>query len=383
MKAHFFLPAVVIMVIIALFTAWALLSSKYDSPQNAAKAIGTKQAALINAYLQGSEAQTYLDIATPHALDYAISEMADNGGIMPGEDGGGSPCGEYMYNLWNGQGNDCTPDIPTSLAEFFNNALDPFLSNHKRLISLSDPFITFTLQKISELPAQYRIFATAIQPLIIPLGAGKLEQSLRYISSSLTEAIAIYCPTDNELVPIENVRCTAGADGCRVLPEVEKKIQETAQLLKEQGLPNGQTYELVIVSGFRSLEKQKSIWRSYCPNEPFTGRCSGVAQPRCGTPDRPITAPHMTGGAIDIALYDASDHEVNLGPRGASYTYAKYSFTDEQCALQNQLEDFMCDIGWVRYGEEWWHFEYGTRMWDSARKQNLCEQGRIGRCGAG
>lgn len=130
----------------------------------------------------------------------------------------------------------------------------------------------------------------------------------------------------------------------KLLPETYQALLNAQNLAKQAGK------SIYITSAFRSLSHQKKLWeRAVKKYGSESAAARYVARPRCG-------APHLTGGAVDVCLAGTS----SCGQISAKY--AKYS-SDDIVALQN----FMTQAGFVRYCGEWWHFEYGTKRWESGK----------------
>jgi D-alanyl-D-alanine dipeptidase len=370
-KGHFFLPVVTIIVIVALVTAWVLLAHKYDSAKNLSSALGTKQSTLIAAYNIGREAQVYLDLATPYALQYAIQIMAENGGIISDTEGP-SPCGNYMYNVWNGNGNDCSPDVNLTLALAFNQQAYPFFNAHPFLNSLLDPFQALHLQQLTPLvfsnysQEQYRIYAETVTPLKIPIGQGAYFVNIA--SSGLPPSKDVYtdCPNVDQLVSLTSLGLHCKSANCKLRSEAAQRLKETNERLMTVGI-NGRSYQLYITDSFRTYDEQLALWYRYCPSRDKVACRNVVSYPDCGSA-------HMAGGAVDIKLMDLSGNVLSeTGCSGAGgCAYSQHHFTDSERALQAALEQFMCEDNWVRFHNEWWHFEYGTKRWKDGQDRGVC-----------
>ncbi len=92
--------------------------------------------------------------------------------------------------------------------------------------------------------------------------------------------------------------------------------------------------------------------------------------------------PHSTGGAVDLALADATGSIVDFGspideisPRSHPDYYLNYSQEASQNSQNSQklaqtyhqnrllLKAVMEQAGFQRHPGEWWHFCYGDQMW--------------------
>lgn len=152
-------------------------------------------------------------------------------------------------------------------------------------------------------------------------------------------ATSVGCPSDSQLQRISSSgSLIVEASDPRLLPQVAAKLTEAANKAGAQGC------KLKIVSGFRSLEKQTSLWnKALAKYGSESAARRWVAKPSCG-------APHMTGGAVDAGLICGSQSCIPINNCPAT-------------SLKSKLEQIMFSAGWARYSGEWWHFEYGTNRW--------------------
>src|SRR3989338_3396673 len=82
----------------------------------------------------------------------------------------------------------------------------------------------------------------------------------------------------------------------------------------------------------------------------------------------PLTIPpHTTGGAVDLTIVDAQGNELPMGyvlnsVSEKSITKCEGLSTEEK---KNRLLliKLMSDVGFTNYPLEWWHWNYGDRMW--------------------
>jgi len=74
------------------------------------------------------------------------------------------------------------------------------------------------------------------------------------------------------------------------------------------------------------------------------------------------TAPHATGGAIDLAIAG-----LDMGTGYAEFSELMYTNAKGLSMKQRQnrklLIDAMEKSGFANYPGEWWHFSYGDREW--------------------
>jgi len=103
--------------------------------------------------------------------------------------------------------------------------------------------------------------------------------------------------------------------------------------------------DLQVTSGYRTIAMQTALWNEN-PNPQF------VCPPgnKC---------PHLTGCALDVCFGELCDK--GLSPY----------LSNENTTL---LEEIMFSAGFVRYKNEYWHFEYGTDRWQTCtnEKVNVC-----------
>jgi D-alanyl-D-alanine dipeptidase len=88
--------------------------------------------------------------------------------------------------------------------------------------------------------------------------------------------------------------------------------------------------------------------------------------------DDPRTPPpHSTGAAIDLSLQDEAGVEVDMGcpideatERAWPNYYAEADAPELRSihAARQLLNDAMASAGFVRHGNEWWHFSLGDQM---------------------
>jgi len=82
--------------------------------------------------------------------------------------------------------------------------------------------------------------------------------------------------------------------------------------------------------------------------------------------DPDVYSPHITGGAIDLALLDKDRHMLDVGQwieeeKSAHFNYD--GLNKEQREYRNILKNTLEDQGFVNYPYEWWHYSYGDKYW--------------------
>ncbi|MDR1101747.1 MAG: D-alanyl-D-alanine carboxypeptidase family protein [Clostridiales bacterium] len=121
---------------------------------------------------------------------------------------------------------------------------------------------------------------------------------------------------------------------------------------------------IVLHEGWRSLEKQTKMFNAFKQDHPEM--TDEQVHKFVAIPEKAI---HVTGGAVDVTLqnYDMGTDYLCFDGRQKT----DYYINAEVAANRELLCGLMLEQGFVNFYNEWWHFEYGTRMW---AKMNDCEQ---------
>lgn len=126
-------------------------------------------------------------------------------------------------------------------------------------------------------------------------------------------------------------------------------------------LPPG--FGLAVFDGWRPLSLQRELFEAIGPNSDPAAE-DPVAPPS----DNPAAPPpHLTGGAVDLTL---TWHGIPLALGTAFDEFTRLAMTAafEDLAgpvrtLRRLLYHGLRRQGFVVLAEEWWHFEFGTRLW--------------------
>jgi D-alanyl-D-alanine dipeptidase len=158
----------------------------------------------------------------------------------------------------------------------------------------------------------------------------------------------------------------------------EKMVDSTTPYLRETAkemlsrvignLPNG--YSILLREGYREYDVQKGLFKEYF--DKFKEKYPELSdeeidkEVRNYVSDPDIFSPHVTGGAIDLALLDRDRRMLDVGqwledPRAANFDYI--DLTREQRENRDLLKSLMINQGFVNYPYEWWHYSYGDRYW--------------------
>ncbi len=132
--------------------------------------------------------------------------------------------------------------------------------------------------------------------------------------------------------------------------------------LFQQAVQNAQKYGFQLCPGstYRDLDEETQLWNTgivarFSHNDTGWSSNQGkIAKPSC-------TAPHSSGGSVDVALRRIGEEknvtnfsgQMNSLQQGIAY----YSNTADANVYATILEQIMYESGWVRYCQEKWHFE--------------------------
>jgi D-alanyl-D-alanine dipeptidase len=133
-------------------------------------------------------------------------------------------------------------------------------------------------------------------------------------------------------------------------------------------------------------EKQKAILRAKTPTTSEADLDSEtrkyVSYPSA---DPAVPPPHLTGGAIDITISNATNVLLDMGtafdhfgPEAATRHFEEkieqgHSLsTEDEGVLGNRrlLYHLLADVGFSNYCEEWWHYDYGNQFWAKLTNQD-------------
>lgn len=141
---------------------------------------------------------------------------------------------------------------------------------------------------------------------------------------------------------------------------------------------------LLLYDGYRPFALQQNLFQliqeQIRTNEPhltaeqlFQKTLTYVAFP---SKERTASAPHLTGGAVDLTLMTIDGKVLPMGTAfdevSEKSATAYFENNEENKDAQNNrrlLFHSMLAQGFSNYEEEWWHFEYGTKAWAARMKE--------------
>ena len=166
---------------------------------------------------------------------------------------------------------------------------------------------------------------------------------------------------------------------CFVRKTVLARLVEASSLL-----PSG--YRFVLLDAWRPRQVQTALFQKFrfelrekmplLDDQEITTLATQFVSPPSLNPSSP--SPHVTGGAVDLTLADATGLCLPMGTAFDETT--ERSLTDyferklsskekmegeEMEFLRNRrvLHGVMSRAGFTNYPEEWWHYEYGNQNW--------------------
>ena len=159
---------------------------------------------------------------------------------------------------------------------------------------------------------------------------------------------------------------------CLVREEVYQRLMIAADML-----PPG--FKLRIWDAWRPFALQKEIYERYSSkiidsfsleecteNEKNRMISKFVSLPIRDKHNPPV---HTTGGAVDLTILDNFGLELEMGTNFDEFTKRTYTgFFDngENELVRNNrrfLYDIMSNAGFTNLPSEWWHYDYGDKLW--------------------
>jgi hypothetical protein len=151
-----------------------------------------------------------------------------------------------------------------------------------------------------------------------------------------------HCPTINELKNLTGLVGGTNAGSPNITPEAYDALSRAVEIAKKQGV------KLFVSSAFRSMAEQTKLWNQ------------GLAKYKTTALTRKYVAPpgtkcysHMAGSTVDLCIMGSASCG-HIGFQSAAN--ATYSDADTK-----KLQAIMQEAGWIRYCNEWWHFQFNDK----------------------
>lgn len=171
---------------------------------------------------------------------------------------------------------------------------------------------------------------------------------------------------------------------CLVREEVFEMLLKAAKTL-----PCG--YRFKILDAWRPFALQQELYTAYsadiikefklegCSEEQRQGIISKFVSVPIDDHDTPPV--HTTGGAVDLTIEDEGGKELEMGTGFDAFTDMTYTafFEDGKNEIirdnRRLLYQVMTDAGFTNLPSEWWHFDYGDRIWAFYNKKPAIYRG--------
>lgn len=166
------------------------------------------------------------------------------------------------------------------------------------------------------------------------------------------------------------------------LPDVWLRAALIPHLVRAAWSVGEAGHGLLIWDGWRPRSLQTTLHNEYRTRLATTSGLTGARLDRVVAdyvtdPERADPPPpHITGGAVDLTLCDlASGDPRDMGSEFDELTArSRPTYYDDatelgdmmHASLRQTLNAAMTEVGFVRLSSEWWHFEFGTRLWAEA-----------------
>jgi len=151
---------------------------------------------------------------------------------------------------------------------------------------------------------------------------------------------------------------------------IKDKLLTAVQLLPEQ-------YSLVLIEAQRTVGFQKEVFQQVAAElkeqHPSMPENELIDLTRTMVSDPDIFSPHVTGGALDVAVADQKTLRYldmgNLFQHDETAATHFQGLNEQQAHNRKILIDTMTQSGFVNYPREWWHWSYGDKLWAHLKQQ--------------
>jgi len=185
-------------------------------------------------------------------------------------------------------------------------------------------------------------------------------------------------------------------------PEIENntdytKIRKTVyeKLMQAQKLlPRG--IKLCLYEGYRSLELQNRLFEERFrkikglypkwPRDQIFNETVKLVSPVTNKDGSPNIPPHSTGGAVDMYLISDKGKVLDMGiltkdwmkdEQGLLSQTDSNLISDEAIKNRKIMGDILCEVGFINYPTEYWHWSYGDKYWAYQAKEKNAIYGAV------
>jgi len=134
-------------------------------------------------------------------------------------------------------------------------------------------------------------------------------------------------------------------------------------------------YSILLREAYRKYDVQKywyeKYFNEYKEKYPELSENEIVDKIKMYVSDPDKYSPHVTGGAIDLALLNKNREMVDVGQYIEKKDAAQFDYkglNKEQRKGRELLKSIMTEQGFVNYPYEWWHYSYGDKYWGYMKK---------------
>jgi len=152
--------------------------------------------------------------------------------------------------------------------------------------------------------------------------------------------------------------------------KVRKKVYERLTLADSLLKKVNKNYQLMVVYGYRSMEKQVKYFneelKKYKKDFKNQLELFEFVHEKIAVPE---VSGHPTGGAVDVVIYNMKDEEIiDFGTKVHDFdNFKSYIYYPKIKEFEHNnrilLRKVMMQAGFAPYDGEWWHFSYGDKEW--------------------
>lgn len=190
------------------------------------------------------------------------------------------------------------------------------------------------------------LFLSYINPDLTKSTAVKLDtikkfEAVENGSDSQTNPAASDCPDASSMTDISSIVSLSAVSDPRLTIAAADGLRKAVDAATKQGV------KLMVTSATRTYAKQKELWDAQLAK---SGGNEALARKYVANPSNCIgkCSGHCAGIAVDICIKGTA----SCGKMGGQ---ANASYSDPDVI---KLKNIMESVGWKKYVNEWWHFQY-------------------------